>query len=94
MLTGSEITVDLAIKCISDMLTGSEPVSVTVDKVIDAVASHYCVSAEDIKSKKRTSNIASARHVAIYLIRNMTTMSLPAIGRVFSRNFRQKKTTA
>lgn len=86
MLTGSEITVDLAIKCISDMLTGSEPVSVTVDKVIDAVASHYCVSAEDIKSKKRTSNIASARHVAIYLIRNMTTMSLPAIGRVFSRD--------
>ncbi len=86
MLTGSDITVDLAIKCISDMLTGSEPVSVTVDKVIDAVASHYCVSADDIKSKKRTSNIASARHVAIYLIRNMTTMSLPAIGRVFSRD--------
>jgi len=50
------------------------------------VYSHYGLTVEDLKSRKRTSNIASARHVAIYMIKKLTDRSLPAIGRVFGRD--------
>ena len=85
-LSGEEITIDLAIRCISDMLTGSEPVSVTVDKIIDKVSKHYGVTAEDLKGRKRSNDIMMPRHIAIYIIRAMTEMPLQAIGRCFNRD--------
>ncbi len=86
MLTGTPVSVDLAVRCISDQVVGSEPVSVTIDKILSAVSSHYGIAVEDLKSRKRTSNIAFARHVAIFLIKKLTDRSLPAIGRVFGRD--------
>ena len=50
------------------------------------VARKYDVSTDDIKSKKKTGNISSARHVAIYVIRTLTTLSLKEIGAIFSRD--------
>ena len=85
-LTGREITVDLAITSISDMMSGSEPVSVTVDRILECVSRHYGIPVEDIKGRARTRDIASTRHIAIYLIRSLTGMSLPAIGKVFGRD--------
>ncbi len=85
-LTGVPITVDLAITCVADMLTGSEPVSVTVDRIFDKVSKKYGIAPEVIKGRKRTKEIALARHVSIYLMRKLTDMSLPAIGRVMGRD--------
>jgi chromosomal replication initiator protein len=86
MLTGEPVSLDLAVRCISDQMVGSEPVSVTIDKILSSVSAHYRLTVEDLKSRKRTSNIAFARHVSIYLIKKFTDRSLPAIGRVFSRD--------
>lgn len=86
ILTGASVSVDLAIRCISDQVVGSEPVTVTIDKILNVVSSKYGVPVEDLKSRKRTSNIASARHIAIYVIKKLTDRSLPAIGRVFGRD--------
>lgn len=86
ILTGTPVTVDLAIRCISDQVVGSEPVTVTIDKILSVVSNKYGIPVEDIKSRKRTSNIASARHIAIYVIKKMTDRSLPAIGRLFGRD--------
>jgi|CZCB01.1.fsa_nt_gi chromosomal replication initiator protein len=85
-LTGREITVDLAITSISDMISASEPVSVTVDRILECVSRHYGISIEDLKGRSRTRDIANTRHIAIYLIRNLTGMSLPAIGQIFKRD--------
>ncbi len=85
-LTGAKITVDLAVSCVADLLTGSEPVSVTVDRIFEKVSKKYGISIEDIKSRKRTKGIASARHITIYIIRKMTDLSLPAIGRLLGRD--------
>jgi len=85
-LTGAPITTDLAYNCIADLITGSEPVSVTVDRILDKVSAKYEISIEDIKSRKKTKNIAFTRHIAIYLIRKLTNMSLPAIGKVIGRD--------
>ncbi len=86
ILTGAEVSVDLAIRCISDQVVGSEPTTVTIEKILTVVSNKYGIPVEDIKGRKRTSNIASARHIAIYLIKKLTDRSFPAIGRLFGRD--------
>jgi chromosomal replication initiator protein len=86
LLTGSPITIELAKNSIADLMTGGEPVSVTIDRILEKTAKKYGVSVDDIKGTKRTKEIAFARHVSIYIIRKMTDMSLPQIGKLFKRD--------
>ncbi len=80
------ITVEMARENISDVISGAEPVKVTQDKIFHAVARKYGVTVEDIRGKRRTREIAQARHVCIYIMRTVTDLSLPSIGRVFNRD--------
>ena len=85
-LTGRRVTMELARSCISELLGGAEPVTVTVDKIFAAVYRKYNIKKEDIVSSKRTKDIANARHIAIYVIRQVTEMSLPNIGKILGRD--------
>ena len=49
--------------------------------IISAVAEHYNVTVADLQSKKRSKEYALPRQIAMYLIREMTTLSTTAIGR-------------
>ncbi|MBQ7298720.1 MAG: chromosomal replication initiator protein DnaA [Clostridia bacterium] len=80
------ITIDMARENIADVISGAEPVKVTQDKILNAVARKYGVTIEDIRGKRRTREIAQARHVSIYIMRNVTDLSLPSLGRVFNRD--------
>lgn len=59
--------------------------NVTVDGIIDIVASYYNVSSDDIKSTNRAAKTANARQTAIYLAKEMTNESFPYIGDCFNR---------
>lgn len=83
---GREITMDMARGCISELLGGAEPLNVTVNKIFTAVSRKYNVSKEDMTGKKRSKEIAFARHVAIYLIHDVTEMSQNSIGKIFERD--------
>ncbi len=83
---GKVITMDVARGCIDELLGGAEPVNVTVDKIFAAVYRKYGIKKEEILGERRTKDIAQARHVAIYLIRNITDMSFPGIGKILNRN--------
>ena len=85
-LQGKTITMDLAKECIAELLEGAEPVSVTVDKVFTAVFNKYHISKEVLIGPKRNKDIAQARHIAVYLIRELTEMSYPSIGKIFERD--------
>ncbi len=85
-LSGQTITMDMAKSCLSELLGGAEPVNVTVDKIFTAVFHQYGISKEELLGSKRNKDIAMARHVAIYLIRNVTEMSFPNIGKLFGRD--------
>ncbi len=75
----------IAQEAIKDITNENEPLPVIVDKVIMEVASEYEVSAEDIKSRRRnSSNIVFARHIAMYILKEITPMSLQEIGKQFS----------
>ncbi len=85
-MSGQPINVQMANNCVSDMISASGPVKVTADRIISKVSQKYCVSKEDIYSKKRASNITSARHICVYLMRKLSDMSYKQIGRVFSKD--------
>jgi chromosomal replication initiator protein len=77
---------ELARSCISELLGGAEPVTVTVDKVFASVYKKYNIKREEIVSSKRTKEIANARHITVYIIRQITDMSLPNIGKIIERD--------
>ena len=85
-LTGRYISMELARDCISELLGGAEPISVTVDKIFALVHKKYDIKREDIVSGKRTKEIAHARHVTVYILRSATDMSLPSIGKIIGRD--------
>lgn len=85
-LSGREITMDVAKNCINELLGGEEPVNVTVDKIFSAVEKKYSIKKSDLVGKSRVKEIVNARHVTIYLIRTITEMSYPNIGKLFNRD--------
>ena len=85
-LSGKELNMDLAKSCLVDILGGAEPVSVTVDKIFASIFKKYGVKKEDILGSRRTKDVAFARHVSIYLIRAITDMSFPNIGKILGRD--------
>ena len=86
LLTRSPVTIELSRRAISDVLSGNEPVNITVDRILAAVSKRYGISSEDIKAKKRSADIVNARHICIYLIRQLTDISFNSIGEFFSRD--------
>ena len=82
-LSGKSISMDLAKDCLSELLGGAEPINVTVDKIFTAVFNKYNIKKEELTGTKRNKEIAQARHITIYLIRNITEMSYPNIGKIF-----------
>lgn len=85
-VTGDSITMQEAQSCITEFMGSEEPVGVTVDRIFAAVEKKFGVSKEDIIGSRRTKDIATARHVAVFLIRQVTDMSLPNIGKLFNRD--------
>lgn len=83
-IKGTAPTVSSVKSIIRDISEENEPLPVLVDKTVTEVARIYNVKPEDIKSKKRQMNIKNARHVSIYIIREMTSISLKDIGTYFS----------
>ncbi len=81
--TGSTPTISMAQTIIREILTDDQPMPVKVEKIIEEVASVYGISPEDIRSNKRTSQISTARKVAIYLVREITQLPLQQIGKEF-----------
>jgi len=86
-LSGHEINIELAKGCIVELLGGEEPVSITVDKVFAAIKRHYNVSREEILSQNRKKEVAMARHLTTYLIRRITDMSFPSLGKTLNKNY-------
>ena len=82
----SDFTLEQAREVVKDVTTDSEPVSVKVDKIIEYVANLYGVTASDIKSDKRQGDIKMARQVSMYVIKEVTSLTLQDIGKIFGKN--------
>ncbi|HHD2751715.1 TPA: chromosomal replication initiator protein DnaA [Clostridium perfringens] len=82
-LTNRDVSVDLASEALKDIISNKESAPVTVKTIQESVANYYNLRIDDLKSQRRTRNIAYPRQIAMYLSRKLTDMSLPKIGEEF-----------
>jgi chromosomal replication initiator protein len=85
-LTGMPVSKEIAERCVAEIDEGGLTEGEMVERIIAKIASNYRMSPEDLKGRKKSKEIANARHICIYIIRNMTEMSLPSIGNIFGRD--------
>ncbi|MDV7144769.1 chromosomal replication initiator protein DnaA [Tropicimonas sp. TH_r6] len=81
-LVGREITMDLTQDCLADVLRASDR-KVTVEEIQRKVSEHYNMRMSDMIGPKRHRTIARPRQMAMYLSKQLTSRSLPEIGRRF-----------
>lgn len=73
----------IAQNAIREILNDNQPIPVTVERIISEVSRTFGVNPSDIRSAKRSSQISNARQIAMYTIREVTQMSMSAIGSEF-----------
>ncbi len=84
-LNKKTITLEMAEEGLKDIIFPNAPKMVTPQIIIQVVADHYGIRAEDITSKKRTAEIVVPRQVVMYLCRELTDISLKNIAKVLDK---------
>lgn len=77
-------TIEITKDAIKELMNTTQPVSVVREKILEQVSAVMGVSVNNITSDKRDKNIKDARQMAMYIIREMTGMSLEEIGKCFN----------
>jgi len=83
MMSGSDITLELAIEALKDYLNKGVSIKNNIQKIQRIVAEYYNVSVDDLKSKRRLISVTLPRQIAMYLSRILTDESYPRIGLEF-----------
>ncbi len=81
-LFGRPVTLEGAQEVLHDVLRAHDR-RVTIEEIQKRVAEHYNIRLSDMSSPRRARNVARPRQVAMYLAKQLTTRSLPEIGRRF-----------
>ncbi len=79
-LTNEDITMDVAINQLQNIITPDKPKEITAQLIIEVVADHYHISVDQMISKSRTKDISKPRQIAMYLCKNLTDSPLETIG--------------
>ena len=83
-LTNSPLTLEMAEKAINDIISQKEKV-VSVESIQEVVAKYFNINAKDLKSSKRSNDLAYPRQIAMYLCRDIAQMQLARIGECFGK---------
>ena len=83
MMGGQEITLPFAVDALKDVINKGTNEQTNILRVQTVVADYFQISVDDLKSKKRTANIAFPRQIAMYLSRDMLKEPLARIGLEF-----------
>lgn len=79
-------TIALAQSVIKVILEDTQPLPVTIQRIVDEVSRTTGISVEDIYSKVQKANISHARKITFYVIRKVTNMSYEDIGEEFDKH--------
>jgi chromosomal replication initiator protein len=82
-LNREPISLPLAERVLYDIVTADEPRRITPQMILEATADRYGFTIDAICGPSRTRPLVTARQVAMYVVRNLTDYSYPAIARVF-----------
>lgn len=79
-LLKKEVTLEIAIESLKDIINKESSQTITPELIVKTVSEHLNISPDDIRSKKRSQDIATARQIVMYLCRQHTVLSLQTIG--------------
>jgi chromosomal replication initiator protein len=82
-LLGNDTDEETVTRAIQDMLKRSNEYVPSPDVIIDYISKYYSLDETIIRGQQRVRDAVSARQIAMYLIRSMTTLSLDDIGKEF-----------
>ena len=85
-LNGMNITLDNVTRVISDMVRSEGSALPTPSLIISQVCKFYSVEEEKLRGSLKNKGTSEARQVAMYLIRKLTNLSLPDIGKQFAKD--------
>jgi chromosomal replication initiator protein len=77
------MSAELAIEVLDGLYPRAEPPTRSIAEIKAAACEQFGISADELVSSTRTARLAWPRQVAMYLARELTQESLPAIGREF-----------
>jgi len=83
-LLNQEINVSIATDVLKNLV--QEPTEITINNIKDIVCYHFLIDCEDLTSRSKKKNIATARQMAMYFSRKYTKESLESIGSEFNRD--------
>lgn len=79
-LVHEHITMEIAKKELSNIITPNRPREITPQLIIEVVSEHFHISIDQMIGKGRSSNVAKPRQIAMYLCKTMTDVPLDSIG--------------
>ncbi len=82
-LNRQPLTRDLAETVLADIVAASQPRRITAKQILDISAAHFGFAVEELCGPSRRRPLVIARQIAMYLFRELTDYSYPAIGREF-----------
>jgi len=82
-ITQMALTLPVAEKVLGDLITANAPRPITPKLILEATAEMFGLSIDDLRGKSRSRPLVTARQIAMYVLREMTDFSYPAIGREF-----------
>lgn len=81
-LVGREVDENVASEVLKDLIVETQK-RITVDSIQRKVAEYFEVRPSDMTAKRRSKNVVYPRHIAMFLCRELTSLSLPEIGEQF-----------
>jgi chromosomal replication initiator protein len=82
-IRGTDVTLEVTKEALKDILPKAYQHPVTIEMIQAEVARQFGLHVNDLRGNRRTQDIAHARHIAMYLSRDLTEASLPQIGARF-----------
>lgn len=79
-LNKQAVDLPLAEQVMRDLISDDHTQEITAEQIIDATAEYYSFTVDELMSKSRNRTLVTARQIAMYLLRELTEMSLPKIG--------------
>jgi chromosomal replication initiator protein len=84
-ITRQPVDLSLAERALEDLIPESGQ-EITPQSIVDETAAYFAMDLADLMSKSRSRPLTTARHVAMYLLRELTGLSLIKIGELFERD--------
>ena len=85
-LIHEDITLKIAQDLLKDYFTHSKQTNISPETIQKLVADHFSLTVKDLKDKKRKQNIVHPRHLAMFIIHELTECSTTEIGNYFGRD--------